>query len=139
MNKRIESFDGEWRWLSNFWPVKIVMYGIEYNSVENAYQASKELNPEMRLKYKNISPGKSKRLGRNAQLRPDWNERKLEFMEELLRRKFAHPELRSKLLMTGDAQIIEGNAWHDTFWGVCNGIGQNNLGKIIMKIRSELK
>lgn len=42
------------------------------------------------------------------------------------------------LINTGDAELIEGNSWGDTFWGECNGIGENNLGKILMKIRKEI-
>ena len=134
----IKEFQNEARWLSNFHPVRVKMYGIEYPSVEHAYQAAKEVNPTQRLRYLNCTPGNAKRLGRKAELRPDWNEVKLLVMEELVRRKFAHPDLRNKLLQTGNTELIEGNTWHDTFWGVCNGIGENHLGKIIMKIRKEI-
>jgi hypothetical protein len=47
--------------------------------------------------------------------------------------------LKQLLLATGDKELIEGNTWGDTFWGVCNGIGQNHLGKILMAKRTELK
>ena len=51
-----------------------------------------------------------------------------------------HDDLKALLLATGDANLEEGNTWNDTFWGVdlANGCGQNNLGKILMKIRGEL-
>jgi predicted NAD-dependent protein-ADP-ribosyltransferase YbiA (DUF1768 family) len=42
------------------------------------------------------------------------------------------------LKATGDEELVEGNWWNDTFWGVCNGVGENNLGKLLMKIRAEL-
>ena len=61
-------------------------------------------------------------------------------MEDICRAKFTqNEELKKKLIDTGDATLIEGNTWNDTFWGVCNGVGENNLGKILMKIREELK
>lgn len=135
---KIDSFQGEYRFLSNFWPVKVIMYGIEYPSVENAFQAAKEVNPAHRAKYVNVTPGQSKQLGRKAYCRPDWNKIRLLVMEELVRRKFATPYLRKKLKDTGDAELIEGNEWGDTFWGICHDTGCNHLGKILMKIRSEI-
>ena len=50
-----------------------------------------------------------------------------------------NPELGKLLLGTKDEELIEGNDWDDTFWGVCNGVGENHLGKTLMKIRDELK
>jgi predicted NAD-dependent protein-ADP-ribosyltransferase YbiA (DUF1768 family) len=66
-------------------------------------------------------------------------------MEAALRKKFAIPELREKLLATGDAWLEEGNHWHDNFWGVCHCIdcqdemGWNHLGKLLMKIRADIR
>ena len=74
-------------------------------------------------------------------MRPDWEQVKLGIMEEIVRAKFTqHPELAGRLLSTGDLQLVEGNAWHDTFWGVdlATGKGQNRLGLILMRIRAEL-
>lgn len=73
-------------------------------------------------------------------MRRDFDKHKLDFMEELLRRKFSdnNPILRDRLIDTGDALIVEDNHWGDTFWGVCNGVGENHLGKLIMLIRDEL-
>ena len=60
-------------------------------------------------------------------------------MEFLLRQKFSDQNkvLKEKLLATGEAEIVEGNDWDDTFFGVCNGVGENQLGKLLMKIRDE--
>ena len=60
-------------------------------------------------------------------------------MYKLLVQKFNDKELARKLLDTGDCYIQEGNKWNDRFWGVCKGQGENHLGKLIMKIRSELR
>lgn len=59
-------------------------------------------------------------------------------MEDLLRQKFSKTPLRRLLLATGEAELIEGNTWGDTYWGVCHGVGQNHLGCLLMKIRGEL-
>lgn len=140
MSKRIDEFRGEYRWLSNFYPCPVRMYGVEYHCVENAFQASKEKSVSARAKYQHVNAATAKRYGRQAQLRPDWNNVRLGFMEELVRRKFKSNERLAYLLKkTGDAELIEGNNWGDTFWGVCNGKGENHLGKILMKIRSELQ
>ncbi len=134
----IHEFNGEYRYLSNFWPAKITMYGAKYPSVENAYQAAKEQDPKNRAKYINCSPAQAKKMGKLAKIIPNWNIARLLIMEELVRRKFQIPELRQKLIATGNAELIEGNHWNDTFWGICNGNGENNLGKILMKIRHEI-
>lgn len=61
-------------------------------------------------------------------------------MKDLIWQKFSfNNELSMKLLATGDQPIIEGNTWGDTFWGVCKGVGYNNLGKLIMERRAELR
>ena len=56
-----------------------------------------------------------------------------------LRIKFKNPELRSLLLATGNEELVEGNWWRDTYWGVCEGVGQNKLGKLLMQVREEVK
>lgn len=135
----ISDFRGESRWLSNFHLVKVELDGVPYSSTENAYQAAKTLDPDLRRVFRTCTPSEAKRHGRLLALRPDWEAVKVPVMLDLLRQKFAHPELRAKLLATGDAQLIEGNWWNDTFWGVCRGIGQNWLGRLLMQVRDEVR
>lgn len=139
MNK-IERFAGDYAFLSNFHPAIVFLDGRMYPTVENAFQAAKCLHEEDRAQFATLTPGQAKRLGRKVEMRPDWNGARLGVMHDLVLQKFRnHAELQEKLLATGDADIIEGNQWHDTFWGVCNGIGQNNLGKILMNVRGILR
>ncbi len=133
----IKGFAGRYRWLSNFWPVKVVLEDVEYPSVENAYQAAKFPKNE-RAPFTSLSPGDAKRRGRTAVLPINWPAKKIEIMLGLTVQKFQDPDLKEKLRATGDAYIEETNGWGDKFWGVSGGVGQNNLGKIIMKVRSEL-
>ena len=57
-------------------------------------------------------------------------------LEEIVEEKFRqNPKLAEMLLATEDAILIEGNTWGDKFWGVCNGVGENNLGKVLMYVR----
>lgn len=138
MNK-IDHFDGEYRFLSNFWPCEIVYEGITYPSTEHYYVAMKTTDPELRKQASLVSTsGKVKKFGRMLVLRPDWDDVKLQVMEYALRQKFSKPELRAMLIATGDAELIEGNWWKDVYWGVCDGVGQNHLGRLLMKIRKEI-
>lgn len=71
--------------------------------------------------------------------RQDWKDVKLRIMEDLVRQKFCkNQELQKKLLDTKGAFLEETNTWNDKFWGVCNGVGENHLGKILMRTRSAL-
>lgn len=133
-------FNGEHRWLSNFWPCSVELGGMHFNSVEAAYVASKTLCMETRKKVQALEkPGDCKRFGRTLKLRDDWDVVKIDIMRDLIRQKFSQgSELGERLVSTGDCQIVEGNTWGDTFWGVCRGLGENHLGKLIMERRREL-
>lgn len=139
MNK-IERFAGDYAFLSNFHPA-IVFFDVHmYPTVENAFQAAKCLHEKDRARFATLAPGQAKRLGRKIEMRPDWNSARLDVMRDLVLQKFRnHAELQEKLLATDDATLVEGNQWHDTFWGVCNGVGQNNLGQILMNVRGILR
>ncbi len=134
----IDSFDGKYRFLSNFYPSEICVEEKTYKTVEHAYQASKTwLEGQEKWVREAKTPGEAKKRGRKVSCRYDWEDAKVEIMLSLLKKKFEIPELREKLIETGDVKLIEGNTWRDTFWGVCDGIGENHLGKLLMKVRDE--
>jgi len=136
----IKEFQGKYRFLSNFVDAPVQLDGFWYDSVEHAYQAAKTLSEvEREVVRKMDKPGDVKRFGKKLTLRPDWESIKLGIMLDLLRQKFSDPTFKRCLLETGDQELIEGNKWHDTFWGVCNGVGENHLGKLLMQVREELK
>ena len=142
MKTPIKSFDGEFRFLSNFYPATVLLDGEGYASVEAAYQAAKSLDPDYRQKIQEAGEDSAavKKLGKKAKLRPCWSDEfKLKVMNELVRQKFEHPALKKLLLATGDQELEEGNWWSDFFWGVCRGRGENHLGKILMAVREELR
>lgn len=141
MTAPITRFYGLHRFMSNFWPAVVVFEGYSYPTVEHAYCAAKTLDKVERTKIMQArTPGEAKRLGKKVTIRRDWDELKLSVMEDLARQKFQkHSDLRRGLLATGNAEIFEGNTWGDKFWGVCRGEGHNHLGKILMKVRSELR
>lgn len=138
--KKIDCFKDEYFFLSNFYEVPVEYDGLKYGSSEAAYQAQKCEFPSKRKEFQNLSPSKSKSLGKKVTLREDWDEVKYKVMLEIVRNKFKqNSELKEKLIATGDTYLEEGNWWGDIIWGVCNGIGKNILGKILMKVRDELK
>lgn len=141
----ISEFRGVNRFLSNFWMSPVFYDGIAYPSVEHAYQAAKAALPAVRLQIAQLkTPGEAKRFGRNCLLRPDWESVKLDIMKELLILKFQQPQLREQLIATGNTQLIEGNTWHDQYWGRCSckmhaqTRGLNWLGVLLMDVRYEL-
>lgn len=135
----IDRFSGEYRFLSNFYPCDIIYEGEVYASVEHAYQAAKTKDPfERKVIQRQETPGRAKREGQHVTLAKGWDSAKVLVMEDLLRQKFNYPSLREKLYNTKGHDLIEGNDWGDTFWGEVDGVGQNHLGKLLMKIREKL-
>lgn len=136
----INSFRGPYRFLSNFWLAEVILDGLTYPTVEHAYQAAKTISSTHRSQIQQAStPGKAKRLGKRVPLRPNWDEAKLPTMEQLLRQKFSvfsNLHLCQELLDTKPHVLVEGNTWNDRYWGQCPiGVGENHLGKLLMKIR----
>jgi ribA/ribD-fused uncharacterized protein len=139
--KKIDSFSNEYAFLSNFFEAPVEWEGIRYPTNEHAFQAAKVINPAKRLEIAAAAtPDIAKRMGRSVNLRSDWEDIKYNVMLEIVDAKFhQNPELADLLLSTGDAELIEGNWWNDTTWGVCNGVGKNWLGHILMVTRAKLE
>lgn len=140
MSEPITSFTGEdYRFLSNFSPCLVEYDGVTYKSVEAAYQAAKTANPLERIIFVFATPSAAKKLGKKLKLRADWDDIKVGIMRDLVKQKFTtHKNLAQRLVATGDAKLIEGNTWNDKFWGVCDGVGSNMLGIILMEVRQEI-
>jgi ribA/ribD-fused uncharacterized protein len=135
----ISSFKGAFSFLSNFYPCHIRFEGRDYPSVEHAYQAAKTQDDDQRATIAIASTaGVAKQLGKKVTLRPGWEGLKLAVMREFLEQKFASgTELCRLLRDTGKAELVEGNWWGDTYWGVCEGRGENHLGRLLMDIRDK--
>tara|TARA_Y100000034_G_scaffold34222_1_gene41922 strand:- start:4145 stop:4582 length:438 start_codon:yes stop_codon:yes gene_type:complete len=137
--KKITEFRGDFYFLSNFFPCYVNYEEILYPSSEHAYQAAKSLDDTLRIYIRNMtSPAKAKKFGRHLVTRANWDYIKTTIMKDILDIKFLSPELSDQLIATQDYELIEGNDWNDTFWGVYKGVGENNLGKILMEIRQNL-
>lgn len=138
MNNKINQFRGDYFFLSNFYVAPVLYKGIRFGSNEAAFQAAK--CPERVREFCDLNPSEAKRLGRTVTLRPDWEEVKFDVMYQICMSKFMqNPDLAERLIATGDAELVEGNTWGDKIWGVCDGSGENNLGKILMQVRDKLR
>jgi ribA/ribD-fused uncharacterized protein len=143
----ITSFRGDHRYLSNFYASPITFDNQSWPTAEHLYQALKTTDAETRETIRQLStPREAKLLGQIVALRPNWDDVKFAYMLQVVRLKFhRNPELRAKLLATGDAEIVEGNTWHDNLWGDCSCErcqhipGLNRLGEILMHVRRGLR
>lgn len=160
----VQEFRGSYEFLSNMYsyPIPGRLLGhdgkqVVWPSSEHAYVACKCVRREDKFRLLDpdlADPREAKRFGRKVQIHPDWEEIKVRRMLEILRVKFAIPELRTKLLATGNLELIEGNWWGDRFWGrgylveinppvlrvtIGGGEGQNWLGHLLMHVRREIR
>lgn len=139
----ITSFRGRWAKLGNYSPCLVFYLGHAYQSTEHAYQAQKFSDPQLqKLIRDQPSPNTAKQLARRfvRQQRTDWDDVKVDIMRELLVEKFTQEPERSILLSTGDEELVEGNWWHDRFWGQDPiGTGDNWLGRLLMDLRKDLR
>lgn len=135
----INSFRGRYLFLSNFYEGKVFEYkGMKFTNTEAAFHSQKCL--KLQKDFEMMRPSQSKKLGRRVPLRPDWNKVRDDVMYKVCMCKFTQdPELRQKLIDTGDSYLEEGNQHGDKYWGTVNGNGKNRLGHILMKIREELR
>lgn len=133
----IDKFEGQHAFLSNFYYANVNIHGISYPTSEHAYQAFKTNDVPTRVKLSQFStPKEAKRAGRLLPLRRDWEALKFDVMRMVVHAKFTqNASLAALLLSTGDQELIEGNWWGDTVWGVCKGEGENHLGRILMDAR----
>lgn len=130
----VNGFQGKYRFLSNFF--------IEPDGthVEGEYQALKCVNDSDKKKFIGLAPGQAKKMGRTVAMRPDFDIFKVSLMYTLLFSKFRdHQELADLLLATGNEELVEENTWGDVFWGKCGGVGENQLGELLMSVRGYLR
>ena len=136
----INDFKGKYYFLSNFFNAPVTYEGITYQNNEAAFQSAKVLDYNIRQTFAELDPSSAKKKGRHVKLREDWEDVKFNIMYEICLAKFSQNEhLKNKLLQTGTKHLEEGNTWGDKIWGTVNGEGDNNLGKILMRIRKEFQ
>lgn len=132
---KISEFREEYFFLSNFAETTLTLDGLTFQSAEAAFQSMKARSKEIRATFCSMTPRQAKAAGRTVELCQDWEQVKDSIMKRVLIAKFRDIGLRTMLLATGDALLVEGNSWNDTYWGVCGGKGQNKLGTLLMEVR----
>lgn len=138
----IKEFKNQYFFLSNFYECPIYYNKLVFCNAEAAFQAQKVIDEKEQYKFINLNASQARKLGKTIVLRKDWEEVKDNIMYEIVKRKFTvNKKLQQKLIDTKDEELVEGNWWHDTYWGIDSktGIGKNKLGKILMKVREEVK
>lgn len=138
----VKGFFGPYRWLSNYHLCEIYYGGNMFPATENAYMYSKidpvdrENNPYV-IRLLTCTPSEAGKIGRNMPIRSDWDDVRYDMMKTMLIDKFTrHQSLKVQLMETAPKYLEETNHWKDIYWGVCDGIGENNLGKALMEIRN---
>lgn len=143
----IEEFRKDYFFLSNFYPVAVTYKEYEFPTVEHAFQGAKcTLKSDIEKILKCKTPAAAKRLGRRVAIKDNWDSKRVDIMRLLLRDKFCdnNSQLKELLTSTGQRKIIEGNRFHDNYWGQCkcarhrNTPGKNMLGELLMEIRNDL-
>lgn len=125
--------------LSNFWECNVEYAGLRFNNSEAAFQAQKCANESDKEKFVGLTGAEAKALGKKVLLEEYWDINRLGAMHEVVMAKFKQNHDLAKLLFaTYPEEIVEDNTWGDRYWGVCNGVGENNLGKILMQVRYRL-
>ena len=140
----IEGFRNDYAFLSNFYFYEFEYKNIIFKNSEQAYQWEKASTESDKLLILQCSSAKNaKQIGYKVKCDiKKWDSIKINIMEEIVKAKFSNEYLKQKLIKTGKSNLIEKNFWHDNYWGICyctkckGTIGNNNLGKILMKIRS---
>lgn len=141
----INRFNNEYLFLSNFYEGDVFEYkGMKFANTEAAFHSQKDLTRQK--EFEMLRPSQSKKLGRRVNLRPDWDEVRVQIMYDVCYAKFTQDEkLKAKLLATGNKHLIEGNYHGDRIWGMTysqktgHWIGENNLGKVLMQLRKDLR
>ncbi len=147
-SKNIKGFFGEYSFLSNFFkcPNGIYFNNIVFPSTENAYQSFK-FSEKYAKAFAQLTATQSKELAKMIKDKDksgynddDWRKKKKDIMFGLVFQKFTNDlDFKKKLIDTKDKYLEESNSWGDQYWGVCNGVGENNLGKILMRVRDLIK
>lgn len=134
----IDNFRGKYFFLSNFYTKSSFIFdGIQFDSAEAAFQACKTNSLIIARSFATLSPNNAKAKGRKVRLVKDWEAFKEGCMYMILKAKFAKANMAKALDKTGDEELVENNTWDDKYWGICNGVGKNRLGIILMVVRDE--
>ena len=141
MLEPINFVETRWTYLSPFSAHEVLVRGVVYKTAEHAYQSLRMLDSARAEIAASTSPLEAWRRAQAAKEQEllDESVDKLSLMEEIFRAKLQqHTDVRDVLLETDDALLLK---VYDTdyYWGTgADGSGENQMGKLWMKLRSEL-
>lgn len=143
----IKGFFDQYRFLSNFHMCDVYFGGMLFPSSEHAYMSVKTQDTTIKEKFTKrvqiqLTCSEARKLGQKITLKPNWEQIKYDVMLAIVFDKFwRNRDIRDKLIETNNKYLEETNSWGDEYWGVNykTGIGANNLGKILMKVRECLR
>jgi predicted NAD-dependent protein-ADP-ribosyltransferase YbiA (DUF1768 family) len=140
----IDNFNEEFSFLNNSYPSEVFFEGKIYPSIFNAYQASRTVNDFFRkLLQKTQTPEKIYEIAVQITDPIDWNTKRLLIMEKLIRDKFIRNSyLKQELLNTLNRDLLNTfsiKTESNVFWGVFKNEGENHLGKILMRVREDIR
>lgn len=143
--REIRFFTPRFYAFDSFSAYTVQIWDKEFPTAEHAYQWKKynETHPELAkqiLEAKNPNAVKKISDANKDKVSPDWTEKKVAIMEDIVRAKVQQHEKVRKLLEESETRTIIENSPDDDFWGIGpNADGQNMLGKIWMRLREELR
>ena len=136
----IVNFKREHRFLNMSYPAVITYNGIVFYTAEAAYQAQKMTSPKEQEKMSALGLEAVRKRGQKISPRPDWEKVKVQIMYEIQLAKFSQsPHLKEKLLSTVGKILVDTDYDHGLYWAEIRGEGENNLGKILMRVREDLE
>ena len=143
----IDKFEGEYAFLDNCYLCPVHWETNDYTNAESAWQSGRLSKPKSRKVFINMAPRSARLKGKGIKkIRFDWNKKKDLIMYQVVKDKFNRNEdIREKLFATGDEELVYGNLLHDNEYGNCTCPkcaeieGENKLGKILMRVRTELR
>ena len=139
----IDNFNDYFDFLNNEYPCQVYYQGLIYRSVAHAYQAARSDQQHIREKIGLADTLQELYdIASKVEDPPNWQNDRLRVMEKLLRDKFRrNRDLRDKLKATGTRELIN-TYWEystsNVYWGVVEGKGQNQLGRLLSNIRHDI-
>lgn len=134
----ISDFRGKFAFLANSYPCPVEMDGACYPCAETAFYAARCAYKTDRKKFATLSGPDARKLAGHLTEQSGWADKKLSVLQEVLQAKFSEPQLKRRLLQTGNEELVFSNPY-DSYLGVSDGKGANHLGRLLMELRDEFR
>ena len=134
----ITKFEGYFEFLSNEYNCKVEYDNYVFQSASALFYAFKAKTQGAFMKFQRLSPLKAKSKSQKLEYNEDYEKNKKYYLKKAVNAKFtSNPDLKLRLLKTGNTILVNTITHLDTWIGVKNNIGENMLGKVLMELRSQ--